>query len=646
MARARASAQRDCSRIPMDPRSGWMLLQYGMLAALGVGLLLPTTTTAHSSGGPALSDSTPPPPPPPPPPPSGRLVMSVADFGAVPDQSPTLYGADACDAFNRTIEAAREQRADVIRIPRGTYHFHWDLCPTALIYVSNTVMTPMPAKSLGLWFRDLADVVVEGEGSTLIFHGLMTPIVVDGSRNITIRDLDVDWVHPSVLEGLVVAATSSSFDLQLHPSVNYTVVDGGITFGAEGWSLDGVTGASQSTAATLCQEFDPGTDRTWRRSNPLGTPGHPAAVTQLAQPPGTIRVVTGTAAELPSVGHHLWFRSGDRQNVGLLSQYSRDVRFANVAMHFMSGFGAIAQFTENIEYHNFSVETTPESGRFCASSADMLQCSGCSGVLNISASRFVGSQDDAVNVHGTHLQIVAQPTPTSITVQFMHPESYGFRAFFPGDELQLTRADSLEGFGSAVVATVTVVNATHRLLVLDAPPATTDGGSIRLGYDVVENVRWCPDVVIDSSYFARMPTRGLLLTTRGKVVVRNSTLLGDNRALHISDDATSWFESGPVTDVHFVNNTVIRTGAIGPVIDLAPSATKAGTVHRSVRVENNTIHMLNGSKQVVLGALATAGLAFVGNVIHSPGRPLTPSNLVQATNCSGVVVANNTVVTT
>ena len=34
----------------------------------------------------------------------------------------------------------------------------------------------------------------------------------------------------------------------------------------------------------------------------------------------------------------------------------------------------------------------------------------------------------------------AQPTPSSFVVQFMHPESYGFRAFFAGDALNFVSA--------------------------------------------------------------------------------------------------------------------------------------------------------------------------------------------------------------
>ena len=370
---------------------------------------------------------------------SPPVELSVADFGATPDAS-----VDSCLAFNRTIDAARQQNASVLRIPRGTYHFHWNRCIRALIYVSNTVVTPLPPKSIGLWLRELSNLVVEGEDSLLLFHGLMTPIAVDHSSNITIRNLAIDFPHPTVVEAQVtaVSSTARTIDLQVHPSANYTLdpSSGGIIFGSgEGWTLDGARGlspASQSGGAnTLCQEFEPAADSTWRRSNPFSGGG--VVVSQLPQP-GHVRLTMPTPiAGAPAVGNWLWFRDGGRAQNGLLTQYSNDVRFANVAAHFLSGFCAVAQYTRNVAYSNLTIEPAPGSGRGCACQADLLHFSGCAGLVNVTGGRFVGSQDDGVNVHGTHLRLVAQPTPTCLVVQFMHPQSYGFRAFFAGDRVQV-----------------------------------------------------------------------------------------------------------------------------------------------------------------------------------------------------------------
>ena len=64
----------------------------------------------------------------------------------------------------------------------------------------------------------------------------------------------------------------------------------------------------------------------------------------------------------------------------------------------------------------------------------------------------------------------------------------------------------------------------------------------RLNLDVVENLAYVPDVTISGAYFSRVPTRGILMTTRGKVVIENNVIHTPMRqALHIADDADSWY---------------------------------------------------------------------------------------------------------
>lgn len=316
--------------------------------------------------------------------------VSVADFGAIPNSA-----ADSCLAFNKSIEAARESNASTLLIPRGTYHFYWDSCGqwAPLIYVSNTVVTPLPPKPVALWLRGLTGLVVEGDHSLLLMHGLMTPIAIDRSHNVTVRNLAIDFPHPSVVEALVTAAApdGTSLELQVHNANNVSVAAGKAVFGShgEGWTLDG--------DSTLCQEYDPEEDITWRRGNPLQDGAEVTAVGADAQ---ALRLTfKNKQTQLPQPGHHLWFRDGGRPNTGILTQYSSDVSYQSVVMHFMSGFGIVAQYTHNISLLNVSAETTVESGRYCACQADLLHFSGCAGVINITGGRFVGSQDDGMNVH-------------------------------------------------------------------------------------------------------------------------------------------------------------------------------------------------------------------------------------------------------
>eukprot|EP01051_Picozoa_sp_SAG22_P007292 SAG22_NODE_508_length_9621_cov_30.889414_3_plen_570_part_00 len=149
--------------------------------------------------------------------------------------------------------------------------------------------------------------------------------------------------------------------------------------------------------------------------------------------------------------------------------------------------------------------------------------------------------------------------------------------------------------------------------------------------------------------------RGILVTTRGKVRISNNTIHTPLRpALHIADDAANWYESGPVTDVEFSGNLVLRNHSTAgshahqdsSPIDVAPSNTKNATVHRGLRILKNEIHLHQDSKLPVVTAKSIAGVTLEGNRIFSPGRALTLAQMVSAANCSDVVVTkDNTVIT-
>ena len=55
---------------------------------------------------------------------------------------------------------------------------------------------------------------------------------------------------------------------------------------------------------------------------------------------------------------------------------------------------------------------------------------------------------------------------------------------------------------------------------------------------------------------------------------------------------------------------------------------------------------LQASDLGVLTTKSIAGVVLRGNHIFSPGRALQPAEMVSATNCTGIVVEDNIVVTT
>lgn len=107
--------------------------------------------------------------------------------------------------------------------------------------------------------------------------------------------------------------------------------------------------------------------------------------------------------------------------------------------------------------------------------------------------------------------------------------------------------------------------------------------------DVIEDIDASPDLTFEHNTMDRIITRGLLLTVRGKVRIRENIFEHTTmNHILISDDAKNWYESGCVRDVVIEGNTFKycpeHTVCIKP-----ENKRHAGAVHTGVVIRNNTV---------------------------------------------------------
>ena len=133
---------------------------------------------------------------------------------------------------------------------------------------------------------------------------------------------------------------------------------------------------------------------------------------------------------------------------------------------------------------------------------------------------------------------------------------------------------------------------------------------------VVEYITWTPEVEIRGNYFARTPTRAILLTTRRRSVIENNLFFRIPMAsILVSDDARSWFESGPVRDLTIRRNTFMECSS--PVIAITPEVERYdGPVHSNILIEENRFIMTDPAESV-LKVDASSDVIFRDNVIES-----------------------------
>jgi hypothetical protein len=234
-------------------------------------------------------------------------------------------------------------------------------------------------------------------------------------------------------------------------------------------------------------------------------------------------------------------------------------------------------------------------------------------------------QDDAVNCHGTHLRIVEKVAATRLLVRFMHPQTYGFAAYAPGDEVAVISHLNLRELPGNPRRTVTAIEQKSDkdwMLTLDGPVPSFGKD------DVLDNLTWYPDITVRTVEVSMDPVRGFLLTTRGKVVIENNVFHRPAMAgILVEDDANGWFESGPVRAMIIRSNRFVRCG-----IEINPQthSDKADdAVHENIRIEQNIFEEGGG-----IAARSVNGLAVINNHAVGGEVPLTTRA------CAGVEIEN------
>ena len=544
----------------------------------------------------------------------GRPTVRVTDFGAEPGSR-----RNATAAVRRALDACRKAERPVLVFPKGRYDFWPEGGVEKVYFESNT--TDNNPKRLALFIEGLTGLTVEGNGSAFVFHDRIQPITVDGSREVTIRDLSIDWDIPLSAEAVVADATEDHIDLRIDErQFPHVVEDGRLVFTGEGWR----------SAWRSAMEFDgrtlqvvPGTGdagclgRNWRE--------HRADIVA----PGLVRLHRRFERR-PAVGNVLVLRHSDRDHAGIFAVDSRDVTVENVNLYHAAGLGLLAQFTENLTVRNFNAVPSP-ARRVLSGHDDGIQVSNCRGLVLVERCRFHGLMDDPINVHGTSVRILEKPAPDRLVCRFMHEQSTGMAWGHAGDRVGFIENESMRTVGEGVLVSFTPIDRdTFELRLARPAPAEIEPG------DALENLTWSPDVTIRGNHFASNRARGLLVSTPGRVTIERNRFESSGSAILIAGDANYWYESGAVRDVVIRQNTFDAVCNSSPyqfgegVISIMPEIPKpdpAFPFHRNIRIQDNEFHP---SDYPVLYAKSVDGLVFSGNRL-SRGRAFEPYHARKAT---------------
>lgn len=507
-----------------------------------------------------------------------------------------------------------------IKFAPGRYDFFPDSAFKKALHISNTNDQPYEPKAIALVFDSCEQVQVDAQGAIGMFRGKMIETFVNYSRNVHINGLTYDYQRPTVSELRVTAVANDHADAIIHADSKFSIRDSLLTWIGEGWRY---------RPGSYWQVFDPVANDLSRME--IDTQG----LRFIVQDNNTVRIFF---KKDPGFKKGCTYQNRDvtRDCAGIFMQYSTNITLSNIHINFMHGMGVVSQYCRNIKMDSITVRPAEVSGRTCAAWADILHFSGCSGTIEVNNSYLSAANDDAINVHGTYLKILEKTAPNKLLVAFMHPQTFGFNAFASGDSIAYIHPESLLSTGENSIVSVAKVNDKQYLLTLkNNIPDTVSTG------DVVENTTATPQVWVHNTTLTRIPTRGLLVTTRRTVRIDHNTFERTHMsAILINGDASGWYESGMVKDVTISNNTFNNCGE--PAINIHPENTVNGTaaVHNNIAVTHNTFQ-LQGKE--LLAAKSTANINFRDNTIQAVSAAKGTDEFLKFEHCTGVQVADNKV---
>jgi hypothetical protein len=303
--------------------------------------------------------------------------ISVTDFGAEPNGK-----KDCIAAVAQALEACKTHESAILVFPKGRYDFY----------------APEGGRQIvGMAITGQKNLVIDGNGSEFVFHGILGVGSLTNSQNITLRNFSVDWDRPLIAQGTILDTTDEHIDIQFDKVEYPFEIDGGrIFFLGEGWrrQVNGYTLLFDKTTRELVYNT---------RDNAVGNNDlFNTRSEEIAD--GIVRFYGKPKYKAePGTIIALWLGTYIA-NVFTFTG-CQDIVMEDIDVYHGLSNGVVAFRTENITLRNFNFKTNEKKGRVFSLIADGFHINNCKGLVKIENCEQEGMGDDFLNLHGMNVMV-------------------------------------------------------------------------------------------------------------------------------------------------------------------------------------------------------------------------------------------------
>lgn len=458
----------------------------------------------------------------------------------------------------------------------------------------------------GVVFEQVENLVIDGQGSTWMMHGLLAPLSFWNCRRVRLKNISIDWERPLFSVGTVLSQEGEDVVVKIDD-------DFPVSGGEPIWAL---------------MDYD----RAARRFGLIWKYRHMSVLERIA--PQTVRFQAALREKL-RVGSALILRHVGNYRPCIHLWESEDLLFDHVCLYANPGMGVTAHYSRDIRFRRFEVR--PREGRLMSTNTDATHFITCSGVVDFEDCYFEGMGDDAVNVHGFYNRItdIADSHTVVATIDNENgTQDLRYDAPRPGETAEFYDPDTLLPVWSSKVRQAQVDEVQWRVVLTleDALPDCVQRNTVFTKSSDTAFLR------IVNCHVNRVRARAFLTQTKRVLIEGCRIERCTGTGIHVNA-ALGWCESIPCEDVAIRHNRILDCGygdgtfanACGITVQ-TKCRRKAVGVHKNVLIEDNEI-CGSGQNGIVLSSLRHARVT--GN------RFLNCSAAVVVESCDDVELQQN-----
>ena len=417
--------------------------------------------------------------------------------------------------------------------------------------------------NIAMNFSGINDLIIDGQGCTLLFNGLIQPFEIKDCSNLIIRNLTIDWKRPLFSEGIVKMVKGEMLEVEVYPEFPVRGGEPVISFQSFSTSTGHLSGVCQFTDISSLELVAPQTAR-----------------------------FKAYDAKFVKTGDIVIMRHMYNYRPGFNLFNCSNVKIQDVTINALPGMGVIGTRTKDITLKRYNVR--PSGRRIMSGNVDATHFVSCTGTIEIDSCYFEGMGDDATNVHSYYYTIGERINDNTVRAFIAHSFAPGEKMRdYPdvGDKVEFVRKNTLFPYDNARIISVDFNSASNESVIrFDRPlPRGFDNT------DLIANISKHARLKFTNNTVRDIRGRGILVQTRGALIENKRFEYCTGQGIHI-DTAYPWMESVGTRDVVIRSNKFLNCGygnttycdAIGIVVETECTQPYIG-VHRNLTIENNLI---------------------------------------------------------